>query len=70
MGHGIQGKTRIDGCVNECSIVTEFIDGVLAGYLGEVLVRCNNVLYIKAAEEQLLSKDGDDDDHDDSRMAE
>lgn len=30
----------------------EFIDGELAGYLGEVLVRCNNVLYIKAAENQ------------------
>jgi small nuclear ribonucleoprotein F len=30
----------------------EFIDGELAGYLGEVLVRCNNVLYVKAAEEQ------------------
>ena len=48
----------------------EFIDGVLAGYLGEVLVWCNRVLYIKATEEQLLSKDGNDDDHDDSRMAE
>jgi small nuclear ribonucleoprotein F len=30
----------------------EFIDGQLAGYLGEVLIRCNNVLYIKAAENQ------------------
>jgi small nuclear ribonucleoprotein F len=30
----------------------EFIDGQLAGYLGEVLIRCNNVLYIKAAESQ------------------
>lgn len=27
----------------------EFIDGQFAGFLGEVLVRCNNVLYIKAA---------------------
>lgn len=27
----------------------EYVDGSLAGYLGEVLVRCNNVLYIKAA---------------------
>lgn len=30
----------------------EYIDGEMAGYLGEVLVRCNNVLYIKAADEQ------------------
>lgn len=27
----------------------EFIEGELAGYLGEVLIRCNNVLWIKAA---------------------
>ena len=27
----------------------EFIDGQFAGTLGEVLIRCNNVLYIKAA---------------------
>jgi small nuclear ribonucleoprotein F len=25
----------------------EFVDGVSAGVLGEVLIRCNNVLYIK-----------------------
>ncbi len=30
----------------------EYIDGEMAGYLGEVLVRCNNVLYIRAADEQ------------------
>jgi small nuclear ribonucleoprotein F len=27
----------------------EYIDGQFAGVLGEVLVRCNNVLYIRAA---------------------
>jgi small nuclear ribonucleoprotein F len=27
----------------------EYIDGEFAGMLGEVLVRCNNVLYIRAA---------------------
>lgn len=27
----------------------EFINGQFAGVLGEVLIRCNNVLYIKAA---------------------
>ena len=36
----------------------EFIDGELAGFLGEVLVRCNNVLYIKASENQ--EDDNDD----------
>jgi small nuclear ribonucleoprotein F len=27
----------------------EYINGQFAGMLGEVLIRCNNVLYIKAA---------------------
>lgn len=27
----------------------EYIDGALAGQLGEVLIRCNNVLYMRAA---------------------
>jgi small nuclear ribonucleoprotein F len=32
----------------------EFLDGQFAGYLGEILIRCNNVLYVTAipAEEQ------------------
>ena len=38
----------------------EYIDGQFAGMLGEVLIRCNNVLYIKGADEP----DGDDDDDD------
>jgi hypothetical protein len=29
----------------------EYIDGALAGNLGEVLIRCNNVLYVRAAED-------------------
>eukprot|EP00555_Chaetoceros_dichaeta_P005493 CAMPEP_0198255708 /NCGR_PEP_ID=MMETSP1447-20131203/5782_1 /TAXON_ID=420782 /ORGANISM="Chaetoceros dichaeta, Strain CCMP1751" /LENGTH=101 /DNA_ID=CAMNT_0043942143 /DNA_START=261 /DNA_END=566 /DNA_ORIENTATION=+ len=28
----------------------EFVDGEFAGMLGEVLIRCNNVLYVKAAD--------------------
>jgi len=28
----------------------EFVDGQFAGMLGEVLIRCNNVLYVKAAD--------------------
>lgn len=27
----------------------EFIDGALAGALGEILIRCNNVLYLRKA---------------------
>eukprot|EP00980_Cylindrotheca_fusiformis_P020350 scaffold7354_cov93-Cylindrotheca_fusiformis.AAC.3 len=37
----------------------EYIGGELAGYLGEVLVRCNNVLWIKAA---VAPKDDDNED--------
>ena len=29
----------------------EYIDGSLTGNLGEVLVRCNNVLYVRASED-------------------
>ena len=36
----------------------EFIDGEFAGLLGEVLVRCNNVLYIKASENQAEDDQG------------
>ena len=32
--------------LTECE---EFLDGQFAGYLGEVLIRCNNVLYVQAA---------------------
>ena len=27
----------------------EYIDGTLAGSLGEVLIRCNNVMYLRQA---------------------
>ena len=30
----------------------EYINGNLAGNLGEVLIRCNNVLYIREPEEE------------------
>lgn len=36
----------------------EYIDGNFTGMLGEVLIRCNNVLYIKAADK---IRDDDDD---------
>lgn len=28
---------------------SEFIDGQFAGELGEVLIRCNNVMYVRGA---------------------
>lgn len=30
----------------------EFVDGAFQGNLGEVLIRCNNVLYIRGAPEE------------------
>ena len=41
--------------LTECE---EFLDGQFAGFLGEVLIRCNNVLYIQA----LPAEDGDEND--------
>lgn len=43
--------------LTECE---EFIDGQFAGYLGEVLIRCNNVLYIVAAPKEEAGGDDDD----------
>ena len=31
----------------------EYIDGAFAGNLGEVLIRCNNVLYLRGAPEEV-----------------
>ena len=30
----------------------EYIDGAPSGHLGEVLIRCNNILYIRGIEEE------------------
>ncbi|XP_064399736.1 small nuclear ribonucleoprotein F-like isoform X2 [Halichondria panicea] len=30
----------------------EFIDGQLSGNLGEVLIRCNNILYVRGIDEE------------------
>ena len=35
----------------------EFVDGQFAGFLGEVLIRCNNVLYVVAAPAEEQQKD-------------
>jgi small nuclear ribonucleoprotein F len=59
VGDGISRKASSDAYMNLQLINTEeFIDVQLAGFLGEVLIQCNNVLYIKAAEHQ--EEDNDD----------
>ncbi|XP_065912137.1 small nuclear ribonucleoprotein F-like [Dysidea avara] len=48
-----------DGYMNlQLANTEEYIDGQLAGNLGEVLIRCNNVLYVR----------GMDEDEDDAEM--
>ena len=40
----------VDAYMNlQLASTQEFIDGKLAGDLGEVLIRCNNVLYVRGA---------------------
>lgn len=38
-----------DGRVTQLASAEELIDGVSQGPLGEILIRCNNVLYVRAA---------------------
>ena len=51
-GQEYQGKlASSDAYMNlELQETEEFIDGQFAGALGEVLIRCNNVLYVKATD--------------------
>ncbi|XP_027681331.2 small nuclear ribonucleoprotein F [Chelonia mydas] len=43
----------VDGYMNmQLANTEEYIDGALSGRLGEVLIRCNNVLYIRGVEEE------------------
>jgi small nuclear ribonucleoprotein F len=51
-GQEYQGKlASSDAYMNlELRETEEFIDGQFAGALGEVLIRCNNVLYVKATD--------------------
>ena len=39
----------------------EFINEEFAGNLGQVLIRCNNVLYLRAGEEKDLEEKEDED---------
>jgi small nuclear ribonucleoprotein F len=48
----------VDGYMNlQLANTEEYIEGNLTGNLGEVLIRCNNVLYIRGVEED--SEDGE-----------
>lgn len=43
----------VDGYMNlQLANTEEFVEGSCTGTLGEVLVRCNNVLYIRGVEEE------------------
>nr|CAH7741700.1 unnamed protein product [Callosobruchus chinensis] len=52
-GHEYKGYlVSVDGYMNlQLANTEEYIDGGCTGNLGEVLVRCNNVLFIRGAEE-------------------
>nr|XP_048674324.1 small nuclear ribonucleoprotein F-like [Caretta caretta] len=42
----------VDGYMNmQLANTEEYIDGALSGHLDEVLIRCNNVPYIRGVEE-------------------
>ncbi|XP_045595582.1 small nuclear ribonucleoprotein F [Procambarus clarkii] len=62
-GHEYKGiLVSVDGYMNlQLANTEEYIDGQSTGSLGEVLVRCNNVLYIRGAE---------DDDEEEGQMKE
>lgn len=53
-GHEYKGfLVSVDGYMNmQLANTEEFVDGQNTGHLGEVLIRCNNVLYIRGTEDQ------------------
>ncbi|XP_055844336.1 small nuclear ribonucleoprotein F [Episyrphus balteatus] len=52
-GHEYKGYlVSVDGYMNmQLANTEEHIDGQVTGNLGEVLIRCNNVLYIKGMDD-------------------
>mmetsp|Transcript_6197 Transcript_6197/g.9141 ORF Transcript_6197/g.9141 Transcript_6197/m.9141 type:complete len:90 (-) Transcript_6197:126-395(-) len=58
-GQEYQGElTSSDAYMNLQLVKTEeYINGQFAGTLGEVLIRCNNVLYIRAATDSAKPED-------------
>ncbi|TMW47196.1 small nuclear ribonucleoprotein F [Musca domestica] len=53
-GHEYKGYlVSVDGYMNmQLANTEEHIDGQVTGNLGEVLIRCNNVLYIKGVDDE------------------
>ncbi|XP_075978714.1 small ribonucleoprotein particle protein SmF [Anticarsia gemmatalis] len=53
-GHEYKGLlVSADGYMNlQLANTEEIVDGACTGNLGEVLIRCNNVLYVRGAEEE------------------
>ncbi|KAK9870373.1 hypothetical protein WA026_007939 [Henosepilachna vigintioctopunctata] len=53
-GHEYKGYlVSTDGYMNlQLAQAEEFIEGASTGILGEVLIRCNNILFIRGAEEE------------------
>ncbi|KAG5873640.1 hypothetical protein JTB14_022374 [Gonioctena quinquepunctata] len=53
-GHEYKGYlVSVDGYMNlQLANTEEYIDGAATGNLGEVLIRCNNILFIRGAEEE------------------
>jgi len=48
----------VDGYMNlQLASTEEFINGKFAGKLGAVLIRCNNVLYVRGVDEEEASGD-------------
>merc|ERR1739840_19175 len=58
-GHEYKGfLVSVDAYMNlQLAQTEEFIDGNFTGKLGEVLVRCNNVLYVRGTDEE--NEDGE-----------
>uniref|UniRef100_A0A336KN07 Sm protein F n=2 Tax=Culicoides sonorensis TaxID=179676 RepID=A0A336KN07_CULSO len=52
-GHEYKGfLVSVDGYMNmQLANTEEYVDGSATGHLGEVLIRCNNVLYIRGTED-------------------
>ena len=53
-GHECKGfLVSVDGYMNlQLDKAEEYVEGNCTGNLGEVLIRCNNVLYIRGVEEE------------------
>ncbi|XP_066139269.1 small nuclear ribonucleoprotein F [Euwallacea fornicatus] len=53
-GHEYKGiLVSVDGYMNlQLANCEEVIEGAVTGNLGEILVRCNNVLFIRGVEEE------------------